>query len=305
MTHDWTSDAWHPALHGLVVRRGGEIIHERYGEGEDFHLDQALGHVTFGPETLHDIRSVTKSVVGLLYGKALGDGQVAAPEEPLMAQFPEYPELAGRTELTVEHALTMTMGLLWDESAPYTSTANSEIAMEFAPDRFRFILEQPQVEPPGRTWTYSSGASALVARLIEKGTGLRLDDYARKVLFEPLGIDRFEWSAGADGVVRAASGLRLTPRDLAKIGQYVLDQGITMEPHFKIADEFWYAHQWYLGPTPQPWMGGFGNGGQRLYVVPSLDLVVAVTAGLYNLPIEEQGAPSGKVVEAILAAMAR
>lgn len=120
--------------------------------GEDFSWDESHGVVTFGPETLHDVRSITKSVVGLLNGIALGDGLVPEPEEPLLPNFPEYPDLAAdpdRARLTVEHALTMTLGLAWDEDVPYTGTENSEIAMEHAPDRNRYVLERPIAEEPG------------------------------------------------------------------------------------------------------------------------------------------------------------
>ncbi|MEV8632425.1 serine hydrolase [Streptosporangium sp. NPDC051023] len=293
-----------PDLHGVVVVRHGDLIFEYYGEGPDVAWSGPLGTVTFGPGTLHDLRSVTKSVVGLLYGMALADGQVPEPEEPLLAQFPEYPDLAGRTELTVEHALTMTLGLEWDESAPYTSAANSEIAMELAPDRYRYVLERPIAEEPGRTWRYCGGASTLVGGLIAKGTGMPLEDFARSALFEPLGITAFEWAFGDDGVAAAASGLRLTPRDLARIGHYVLESGDPwlarmLRPYVAIADDFHYGYQWYLGTG---WFGGFGNGGQRLYVRPDLDLVVAVTAGQYNLP--DQSTPTVVLDEVVLPALA-
>ncbi|MFC0555668.1 serine hydrolase domain-containing protein [Planotetraspora thailandica] len=132
--------------------------------------------------------------------------------------------------LTVEHALTMTPGLEWNENVPYTSEANSEIAMELAPDRYRYILRQRIVDEPGARWSYCGGASALVARLIEKGTRLVLEDYARTRLFEPLGISYSEWSAGEDGVALAASGLRLTPRGLLAIGGLVLEGGRGIVP---------------------------------------------------------------------------
>ena len=77
-----------------------------------------LGKVTFGPTVLHDLRSVTKSLVGMLYGIALADGKVPAPEARLYDQFPEYPDLAsqpGRDRITVAHALSMTMATAWDE----------------------------------------------------------------------------------------------------------------------------------------------------------------------------------------------
>jgi CubicO group peptidase (beta-lactamase class C family) len=281
-----------PDLHAVVAVLHGQVVLEHYGEGEDFKLEEPLGHVRFTPDTLHDIRSVTKSAVGLLYGIALADGQVPEPHEPLLRHFSEYPDLAEdprRAVLTVEHALTMTLGLEWDENVPYTSAANSEIAMELAPDRYRYILRQRIVDEPGTRWSYCGGASALVARLIEKGTGLALQDYARTRLFEPLGIARSEWSTGEDGVALAASGLRLTPRGLLAIGRLVLEGGrgivpeswlaTALRPHVRIDEGFHYGYQWYMGDT---WIGGFGNGGQRIYVSPALDLVVAITAGQYD-----------------------
>ncbi|MER5644845.1 hypothetical protein [Streptosporangium sp. NPDC002524] len=83
-----------PGLHAVVALRHGRVILEHYGEGEDFRLNEPLGRVRFTPGTLHDLRSITKSVVGLLYGIALADGRVPEPREPLLRYFPEYPDLA-------------------------------------------------------------------------------------------------------------------------------------------------------------------------------------------------------------------
>lgn len=83
-----------PGLHAVVAVRRGQVILEHYGQGEDFKLNEPLGHVRFTPDTLHDVRSITKSVVGLLYGIALADGRVPEPHEPLLRHFPEYPDLA-------------------------------------------------------------------------------------------------------------------------------------------------------------------------------------------------------------------
>ena len=103
-----------------------------------------MGRVAFNANTLHDLRSVSKSIVGLLYGIALADGKVPAPEAPLFASFPEYADLAAdpaRNRRTIYNALTMTMGTDWDEiSVPYSDPTNSEIAMDMAPDRYRFVL---------------------------------------------------------------------------------------------------------------------------------------------------------------------
>src|SRR5688572_30671720 len=161
-------------IHAIVVSRGETIVLERYFDGPDDAWGRQLGVVRFGPETLHDLRSVTKSIVGLLYGIALDRGLVPTPETPLLAQFPDYPDLAhdpARAGIRIEHALTMTLGLEWDEfTRPYTDPLNSEIAMEAAPDRTRFILERPVVGAPGARWTYSGGAVALIGTLIARGT---------------------------------------------------------------------------------------------------------------------------------------
>jgi CubicO group peptidase (beta-lactamase class C family) len=86
-----------------------------------------------------------------------------------------------RRRLTVANVLTMTMGLEWNENLPYTSPANSEIAMERAPDRYRFVLERPIREAPGARWGYSGGATALLGRLIARGVGAPLPDYVSPI----------------------------------------------------------------------------------------------------------------------------
>lgn len=296
-------------LHAVLVCRNDRLVLERYYPGADEDWGKPLGRVTFGRATLHDIRSVTKSVVGLLYGIALDRNLVPPPEAPLLQQFPEYPDLAAdplRAKLTVANALNMTLGLAWDESRSYADPANSEIAMEAAPDRYHYILSQPMVAAPGTKWIYSGGAVALLGALIARGSHATLPDFARHALFEPLGIASFQWTVGRDGVASAASGLRLSPRDLLRIGMLVLAngewQGRQIVPRawlgasFKpvIATTFSgveYGRLWYLGEATAPgldgphrWVAGFGNGGQRLWLMPDAGLAVAILCGNYNRP---------------------
>ncbi len=309
-------------LHAVLVVRKGRLALERYYAGEDERWGDSLGRVVFGPEVLHDLRSVSKSVVGLLYGIALDRGQVPALDQPLVDHFPAYPELAAdpeRRRITVAHALTMTMGLDWSEDLPYSDPRNSEIAMELAPDRYRYVLERPIVSAPGARWVYNGGATALLARLIAQGSGQPLFDYARETLFAPLGITDAEWIAGRDGEAAAASGLRLRPRDLAKLGQLVLNRGRWGErqlvPEAWLAESFEaraeveggleYGYQWWLGRLQHDgarWVAGFGNGGQRLAVFPSLDLAVVVVAGRYN-QIEAWQLPVSVLVDHVFPAM--
>jgi CubicO group peptidase (beta-lactamase class C family) len=296
-------------LHAVVVARHGRVVLERYFDGADEAWGRPLGLVAHGPDTLHDLRSVTKSVVcGVLYAIALSRGLVPPPETPLSAVFPEVAALADpdRAGLRVVHALTMTLGLAWDESLPYTDPKNSEIAMEAAPDRLAYVLSQPVVNPPGTVWTYGGGATALIGAIIARGTGRALEDFAREALFAPLGLARFEWHAGRDGVASAASGLRLTARDLLRIGELLNARGrgpdgtelvpagllaAAFAPAATVEPGLDYGYGWFLGTAPVPalggphrWAGGFGNGGQRLFVMPEAGLTCAIFSGAYNAP---------------------
>ena len=310
-------------LHAVVAVRNGRLVFERYYKGFDESWGTPLGNITFAPDTLHDLRSVSKSIVSLLYGIALAEGKVPMIETPLVDEFPEYDELAtdhDRRRITVEHALTMTMGLVWNEDLPYTDPRNSEIAMERAPDRYWYVLSRPIVSEPGTTWTYTGGATAVLARLVSRGVGKSLLDYAKEKLFHPLSITEVEWIKGSNGEEAAASGLRMTPRDLAKIGQLVLNQGrwnnVQLVPSEWLAESFVervtaygpvkYGYHWYLPRRGYKWsdglVGAAGNGSQRLVILPYYQLVIVVTAGNYNLP-NQSALPSKVVREFIVPAL--
>jgi CubicO group peptidase (beta-lactamase class C family) len=313
-------------LHSVVVARRGRLAFERYFEAEDTKRgSRPMGMVSFKPDTLHDLRSVSKSIVVLLYGIALAAGEVPAPEDPLMRAFAEYADLAEdpqRKRWTLHHVLSMTMGTEWNEAMPYTNPANSETAMDMAPDRYRYVLDRPIVTEPGQRWVYNGGATALLGRLIAKGTSKSLHAFAREVLFDPLGIGPTDWYADKDGEI-AASGLRMTPRDLARIGQLMLRGGVWDDravvpadwiarcttPVVPIDDKVQYGYQWYGGAFPfetptipratQRFWNAAGNGGQRLTVWPGLDLIVVLTAGNYNA--RDQSLPSLRVIsEAVM-----
>jgi CubicO group peptidase (beta-lactamase class C family) len=297
--------AW--KLHGVVILRKGALVLERYEAGEDEIGGDSIGRVAFGPDTLHDLRSVTKSILGLLYGVALTQGKVPAPDQPLLDAFPEYANLAidpRHRRLTIAHALTMSLGLEWNEDIPYEDPANSEVQMEEAPDPYRYIFSRPFVAEPGARWIYGAAAPELIGKLIQKGTGRSLPDFARAALFDPIGVGATVWTDGSNGEPAAASGLRMTPRDFARVGQLILNRGQwegrpvvpaewlekSFQPYLA-ADEFRrYGYFWYVGdfqyghPPNRPiahWIGAFGYGGQRLFVLPELDITVAITAGNY------------------------
>ena len=315
-------------LHAVVVVRDGKLVFERYYAGTDERWTVPLGHVQFGPDMKHDLRSTSKSLVGLLYGIALGEGKVAAPDQSLLAQFPAYQDLQAdpvRRKVKVEHVLSMTLGTEWREDLPYTDPRNSEVAMYLAPNAARYVIEQRMAVEPGTRWQYSGGATAVLGQLIAQGTKVPLEDYARQKLFLPLGITDAEWIGGSHGVVAAASGARLRARDLAKIGQLVLDGGRwgerqvvpatwienSLQPHahpppMSDIGEFGYGYHWglvQLKGSGQRWVFAPGNGGQRLMIVPQERLVVAIFAGNYNQPAQDD-VPNGVISQFVIPALA-
>lgn len=178
---------------------------------------------------------------------------------------------------------------------------------------------------PGKGYKYNGGATTLLGQLIERGTGVDLPTFAKTALFDPLGVGAAEWARLPSGVASAASGLRLAPRDLARIGQMILAGGksgdrtivpadwleASFRPAAMVDDARRYGYQWYLGELAlagktgsygAKWIGAFGLGGQRLFVFPELEFVLAVTAG--NYATEDQGrAPIAILREVFLASV--
>lgn len=289
-------------FHGLVIWRHGAPVAEAYRTGRDRGLYQLLSRKrAFDATQLHDMRSITRSVTGLLWGIAASQDKVPAMDTPVLPLYPALAKLArrGRQAITVRHLLTNTSGLSWREmhAGPWF---NHELRLHwrtFAPFLFRRALSSP----PGMRFNYNAGGTALLAEILANQTGMTLPEFARRHLFEPLGVTQWEWSTDLRGRPLASSGLRLRPQDLARIGQLVLQHGQwqdrqlvpaawideSIRPHIDTGDGRQYGYHWWLGKVDaigrhHQWAGAFGNGGQRLYVVPALELTVVITAGAYN-----------------------
>jgi CubicO group peptidase (beta-lactamase class C family) len=184
----------------------------------------------------------------------------------------------------------------------------------------------PVVMEPGKRWIYNGGATALLARIIARGAGKPVDAFAREKLFDPLGIGATEWFTDRNGEAIAASGLRMTPRDLARIGLMMLNGGMwgdqrvvpaqwierSTSPIVDVDEIRQYGYHWYLdkfvftvstGPRwdrsrLERFWSAIGNGGQRLFIFPGLNLVVAITAGNYDAP--DQWVPPTRVIREVV-----
>jgi CubicO group peptidase (beta-lactamase class C family) len=298
----------YPNIHSLLIARHNKLVYEQYWPGMDEHYGGARGMMAHGKDSLHDMRSVSKSIVSACIGIAIAQGKIKGVGAPVLSFFPEYARLDTgiRSSLTIRDLLTMSSGLDWNENIPYSDPRNSEIAMDRSNDPIEYVLSQPFVRRPGTVWDYNGGNTEVLAAIIRKVTGKTIDIYAREYLFAPLGITHWQWlkvSAHSD-VPAAASGLRLRSRDLLKFGMLYCNEGkwegkqvvpaqwvdSSCQPQIQRGDPtipggygyfFWIFPQRLTdGILELP--SGVGNGDQRLFIDRRHDLVVAVTAGNYN-----------------------
>ncbi len=301
-----------PNLHSVIIQQGEKRVAEWYFAGTDERRGEPLGQVTFNAETLHDIRSVTKSIVALLFGIARDEGLIKTLDAPILEYFPDYAGLATAelAKIRLHHVLSMTSGLAWDERTyPYTDPRNSETAMDLAVDKVRHVLTQPITAAPGETFRYSGGDVALIAELVARTAKMPLEKYAEAKLFAPLGITKYDWVKDATGKPIAASGLRLTPSDMMKIGQLMRDGGryqgkqviskewvgMSLASHTPASAQkpcsVQYGYFWWLMPEcaarkHPAWYAAMGNGGQRIFALPAAEVIIVITSGNYNVPGE-------------------
>lgn len=273
-------------IDALLIARHGVLVYEGYF------------HPATGPDALHQLNSVTKSVMSMAVGVAKQQGLIESYDQAIADFFPEHGDIFEREPekkaLTLRHVLTMTAGLEWDDRHPSDREQDGHYIRQ-VPDVARYILEKPLVEDPGVGFRYSAACPALLAAMVRNVAGEEADAFAGRELFGPLGIDTVIWKRYADGTTDADGGLFMRGRDLARLGQLYLEDGRWegrqvvpgewIEASFRPwTDSDWrtsrYGFQWWLYPysangDPGEYglIAGSGYGGQKLLLIPELDLV--------------------------------
>ncbi len=298
-------------FHSLVIERHGKLVAESYKRGKDETIYTLFAtSKDFDAATQHDVRSISKSVVSLLWGIAETEGKTPPLNTPVLDLLPDLAHLKnqGREAITLGHLLTMSSGLDWNEPNTYNAR-NDEFGLYWRSSQSRYLFDRPMAAPAGTRYNYNGGGTAVLAQILSTRVGMSRPDYARRMLFEPLGIIDWEWQNDVRGRPLSFAGLRLQPRDMARVGRMVIGEDkipgkwqgkqivpaawLTASPrgHINMLNEpgWQYGYQWWVGKidalgTKRDWSGGFGNGGQRLFMVPELDLVVVITAGEYGKP---------------------
>ncbi len=298
----------YPNIHSVLILKNQKLVYEAYFKGHDELWGDSLGVVQHHKDSLHDVRSVSKSIVATCVGIALKQGKIDSLSQSIFDFYPEYVKykIGLRSQITIEHLLTMTTGMEWNENVPYTDPRNSEIQMTSSEDPIEFVLSRPLLSNPGEKWEYNGGTTQLLASIIERATGKNIHEYAKENLFTPLGITGSEWTQfpGLD-LPAAASGLRLKSRDLMKFGMLYANQGQwngkqllskswvknAFQPHiwFGRNNNVGYGYQFWIFKANTISSGhdhlipaAVGNGGQRIYIDSDTGLIVVITAGNYN-----------------------
>lgn len=264
-----------PHVTSVSVRRDGAVVREAFLGGTD-------------RATLHDVRSVTKTVTSLLIGSALQAGCLTSVDQTLGEVLGERaPSDPAKAAITLRDVLMMSSGFAWSESGAigdYNPWAGAE-------DQVAFVLARPLVATPGTVFNYNSGAMHLLSVAIDRACGPTLD-FAAGGLFAGLGIASRTWETDNQGVVNGASGLQLTTADLGQIGELILGRGELAGARLVSADYIADATSGQIlsGSSGTPWYGygiwnsvepvfsmAQGYGGQFVLVVPDRRAVVVVT----------------------------
>jgi len=272
-------------IHSILLIKKGKLILEEYFWGYHRNL-------------IHSVQSVTKSVTSILIGIAKDQEEKIVLDGKLTTYLPEYKDLIsnnGKSEITLEHLLTMRAGLEWNEMHAPSSLKH----MIESSDAIKYVLERKLVDPPGQRFFYSTGLSTVLGRILKNTTGSDAVQYADAHLFTPLGITDYYWGKVADGSISTGAALFLRPRDMAKLGYLFLKDGAWKDK--QIVSKKWvresiyphvtgdlisgtgYGYQWWRGTTRigDRDIDAFyaaGHGGQFIVQIPSLDVITVITS---------------------------
>jgi CubicO group peptidase (beta-lactamase class C family) len=271
-------------IRSLVLVRNDHIILELYVHPYD-------------RDTLHNVKSVSKSIISALVGIALEEGILESLDQTVEEFFPQYFTEGmdeSKKQITLRHLITMTAGLDLDENGP-------KMAKVFASDDWiRAALEAPMADDPGASFLYSTPLTHTMSGILTEASGMSLLELADARLFGPLGIETLQWTQGPRGYYFGGAELFLRPIDMAKFGQLFLHDGKWQDEQVVPAE--WvaestrnqvpdgsrgrYGYWWWLAEEEGEVTAvkAMGWGGQGITVMPQLGMVAAGTAGHPRAP---------------------
>lgn len=297
----------YPGISSVLILRNNTLVFEAYFN--DFDKDK-----------LHSTRSASKAITSLLVGIAIDKQYIHSVDESVFTYFPEYSGKINhwdprKNDISIAHVLSMTSGVKGNEDAMYPTN-----------DWIKFYLDQPLVSDPGSSFSYATSGVVTLGNIITRASSMSIPEFADKFLFEPMGIENVRWpitnSLNNQGLAMTGGGLNMRPRDMAKIGQLILNKGLwnggqlvssswineSTRKHatsnFKGEDfgYLWRMRDRSINDQTIHSIEAWGNGGQFIMVFPDLDLVTVFTGEYYGqFPEMEQA--FGLVDEYILPAV--
>ena len=267
-----------PRLHSLLISHRGELVFEEYYNGADSRRPA-------------NMKSASKSVISALIGIAIDEGHIKSVEDPITKYFPEY--IFNQTDpdkqlITIENLLTMQSGLETTSNRNYGKWVLSENWVEF-------VLNQPLVAKPGTRMLYSTGSTHLLSAILTRASGINTKEFAQKHLASQLGYSMTYWSRDPQGIYFGGNDMEMTPRQMLAFGELYLNKGVhegrqiiptnwvkeSYRPHVLSprGQGRYYGYGWWLRDlagmlVPVAW----GYGGQLIFVVEPMDLVVVATS---------------------------
>lgn len=294
-------------VHSILIIKNGKLVFEEYFKGHKFDYNGPSHHgniVSFDIHTIHNQASVTKSFCSALVGLAIDKGYITDVNEKVYDYFPEYSAYRDdqKDKITIEHLLSMTSGFEWNEGEyQYADSRNDLIQMWNVSDPLLHIMSKPIEAEPGSQFYYNSGCTNILGEIVRRASGRSTDIFAKEFLFQPLGITQYEWAHFLNGVLFTSGDLKIRPRDMAKLGYLLLNNGkwggkqiISSEWTKKTAESYisansiWkYGYQWWIrsykiNSQIIDSYAARGWGGQAIIVFPSLDVVIVLTGGNYT-----------------------
>ncbi len=279
----------------LVIIKDGKLAYERYYGSMDVN-------------TAHPNYSVTKSITSMAIGVLFDDSDITDLDVPILSFYPEYPinTLSDpderKEDISLRQVLQMRAGFEWDElGIPYTSSVNPAVEIVSSADWIKYVLDKPLANSPGSRFNYNSGCTMLLSGVIKQLTGKTASAYVKEKLLDRLQITNYDWQEGPNEISNTGFGISLRPRDMAKIGQLMLNNGVwegrqilsgrwiaaSFEPYTRFQSGYGYGYQWWnktfnIGGQQQIISYAHGYGDQMIYVIKDLNMVVVLTGENYN-----------------------
>lgn len=266
------------ALNASVIVRNGYIIDEYYKDGYD-------------ENSVFTLHSASKSITSALFGIALDMGVIESLDTPLSQYFPQVLENedAYWQQITLRHLLTHTSGIDMNEGADWYAWRASD-------NWVQYILSRRVTSRPGTQFNYLTENTHLLSAVLEQASGMSLYEFGKRCLFDPMGMRSVTLAQDAQGVSDGGNGFSMNIYDMAKFGRLFLNGGEWQGEQLVPAD--WveesttvqferssgsadYGYQWWVrtfGDNTYHAYFAQGHGGQYIFVVPELELVIAFTS---------------------------